>query len=275
MISSNENPKILVLIATLDKYPDNTIRSLLKQTLPPTKIVVVSRTPVDDKSGEVERSKISLVVDKADKRLCLGKRVAQALNSAIETVILDDYDFILKADMDIEFPEKFIEVNVNSGFDLLGKGAGMLINVSHFRELMNGKFFEACADDEYVQRVFLVNYCEVLPWDWVLPARIRREKSQNCWRRYRIGRDNYRCGDPLFWSIVTIIADALKNKHLVFLFDLLGHIRARYQDLKHYPISQKWSVFVLQKWIKSGGVKRVVATIDKIVLKRKPLIRTN
>ena len=260
---------VLVLIATLDVFPQDTIESLLEQILLPKTIIIISGKPlkVIDKLEKYE-SDIRLIVDPPTKSLCLGKRVVKALNHGLELINLKDYDYILKADSDIVFPPDFLKLNLASDYDLLGKGAGMLIEVQSFLRFMGGRFFESCVDDEYLLRVFMMNNAKVLPWKWIQEAYIHRRKSQNCWRRFRIGKDKVRCGDPLIWTLLTNFADILQSRNLIYLFDLIGYLQARRKKQPPYPHSREWSCFLVDRWKERGKLTSVLAYLDTLILKR-------
>jgi len=264
--------RVLVLIPTLNRFPSKTLESLKRQTLPPKTIIVVSGVPLP-RPQNADSMDLRMLVDVPDRRLCLGKRVARALNRAIKTVNLDEYDYILKADIDIEFPPDFIERNLSAGYHLLGKGAGLFIDVRAFQRYMGGLFFESCADDEYLQRVFLMNGLKVLPWRWIRNAYILREKGRNCWRRYRIGRDKVRCGDPLVWTILTTLVSVLNTRMAVNIFDLIGYLGAYRQDLRRYPIAEAWAEYLLAQWESRGKVTRCLARLDRIILRKKAAMR--
>jgi hypothetical protein len=268
MAQESEAKSVLAIIATLDVFPDDTIVSLIEQTVPPKTIIIVSGVHFKESIiSEMKGVDIRLITDQPNKRLCLGKRVARALNRGLELINLDDYDYILKADMDIIFPLDFIKSNLSANYELMGKGASMLIDVPTFQRLMNGRFFESCADDEYLHRIFVMNNAKVLAWSSICEPHIKREKSKNCWRRFRIGEDKVRCGDPLIWHLVTNLVDILLNRKLIYLFDLMGYLIARKRNLPPYPYSREWACFLIRKW-KNRRITKIFAFLDDLILKR-------
>lgn len=233
-----EKPRVLVLIAALKDPPLSTIRSLTSQTLPPKDIIVIGGYP----SALMDLpEKVIKITSAPDLRLCLGKRVSKALNKAFFSVNLSDYDFILKADSDIIFPPDFLRKNVNSEYDLMGDGCGMLIKVRSFVKALEGHFPEICADDVYLIYSFKVNKLRVLTWRWVSPA-TRIKGPAYLWRRmFEIGEDYFRMGvvSPIF--LIGILKLSIE-RGLIYVFLLLGYITALLQRMPKYPIAS--SVFI-------------------------------
>ena len=90
-----------------------TIQSLVEQTVLPNKIVVVNDNSTD-KTEEIvnsfvsKYSFISLVNKKSDAIHLPGSKVVQAFQKGLETLD-ENYDFIVKADADLIFPNNYFE----------------------------------------------------------------------------------------------------------------------------------------------------------------------
>jgi glycosyltransferase involved in cell wall biosynthesis len=90
-----------------------TLQSLVEQTVLPTKIVVVNDNSTDKTEDVVNSfvskySFISLVNKTSDSIHLPGSKVIQAFQKGLETLD-ENYDFIVKADADLIFPNNYFE----------------------------------------------------------------------------------------------------------------------------------------------------------------------
>jgi glycosyltransferase involved in cell wall biosynthesis len=90
-----------------------TLQSLVEQTVLPTKIVVVNDNSTDNTEAIVNSfvlkySFISLVNKTSDAIHLPGSKVIQAFQKGLDTLD-DNYDFIVKADADLIFPNNYFE----------------------------------------------------------------------------------------------------------------------------------------------------------------------
>lgn len=90
-----------------------TLQSLVEQTVLPTKIVVVNDNSTDNTEAIVNSfvskySFISLVNKTSDAIHLPGSKVIQAFQKGLETLD-ENYDFIVKADADLIFPNNYFE----------------------------------------------------------------------------------------------------------------------------------------------------------------------
>jgi len=90
-----------------------TLQSLVEQTVLPTKIVVVNDNSTDKTEDVVNSfvskySFISLVNKTSDAIHLPGSKVIQAFQKGLETLD-ENYDFIVKADADLIFPNNYFE----------------------------------------------------------------------------------------------------------------------------------------------------------------------
>ena len=93
-----------------------TLQSLLNQTVLPSRIVVVNDGSTDDTEKIVtdfveKNSIITLVNNKSEAIHLPGSKVIHAFNKGLETLD-NNYDFIVKADADLIFPENYFETIV-------------------------------------------------------------------------------------------------------------------------------------------------------------------
>ena len=96
-----------------EKYIALTLQSILEQTILPKKIVVVNDNSCDRTSDVVvafaEKNPVISLVNKTSEAIHLpGSKVIQAFQKGLETLD-DNYDFIVKADADLIFPNTYFE----------------------------------------------------------------------------------------------------------------------------------------------------------------------
>lgn len=100
-----------------EKFISLTLQSIVKQTILPSKVVVVNDGSTDKteeivKSFTSNYSFISLVTKTSEAIHLPGSKVIQAFQKGLETVD-DKYDFIVKADADLIFPANYFETISN------------------------------------------------------------------------------------------------------------------------------------------------------------------
>ena len=84
----------------------------------------------------------------------LAGRVSFALNRALETVNLAEYDYIFRVDSDTVLAPNFLETILKEEPDLAGNGGyAMLIKIEPFIKFMGGKFNPE-SDDSYIIHKF-------------------------------------------------------------------------------------------------------------------------
>jgi hypothetical protein len=83
----------------------------------------------------------------------LIQRIADAENDGLSHVNLSHFDYILKVDGDTVLGKDFVKNNLIGDPDVVGGGSAMLIKVSAFNEVMNGKFYAEC-EDPYIRVKF-------------------------------------------------------------------------------------------------------------------------
>jgi len=240
------SPKILAVIPTLDDDPTDTIKSLLRQTVKVSKIVVAvgSLNLYRKLISRYSNSVAEFVYVKPNFRDPLGKRVAVALNYALSKVRLSEYDYLLRVDADTVLPSNFIEENLKVDADYVGKaGYAMLLKMNCFIKFFNGRFFEVGAEDSYIGLKLLSQGCSVR--SWVIPPKLKRKSgTHHSWRYYFVrGMEMYKLGyEPL--HVVEVVRHDFRN-----VFTIVGYAMAAFKRLKHYDISN---------WVFRAQLRRLI-----------------
>ena len=145
----------------------------------PCKILCVVPSKPEDLKAETVRSVLDqtfpvemlVLLPKKSKKQTTSDRVVEVLNDGLSRIRLEDFDYLLRLDGDTTLPSNFLEENLRECADLCGKsGCAMLIKVSTFMRLMNGRF-SVLSDDTYLGLKFLSGGATVK--DWKIPARHR------------------------------------------------------------------------------------------------------
>ena len=208
---------VLAIVVTRDpKDCVETVESLNNQTLQPKKIIVVSGTRKWSQST--------------------GHIVGVLMNKALKDVNLDNYDWLLKSDDDIFYPPDFLEVNTNTDYDLMGRGAGILIKTKPFQEHM-GKWNESDMEDSYPYYVFESKGLRTLISKWVKPAILMKPAGSSLRRRFEAGRDAYRVGTPTDIYIYDRIFKLRWTK-------IIGFLYGRFRKLPKFSIAPEWKAYV-------------------------------
>lgn len=137
--------KILCIIPSLSKdlNPD-CIPAILRQTVPVSMVVLLHK-PL--RGGTT------------------AQRVSLTLNDGLSHIRLGDYDYLLRVDCDTVLKPEFLATALKGLPDLYGDvGFAMLIKVSTFKRLMNGKFHDV-SDDQYLWNKFTVEGARTIPLD--------------------------------------------------------------------------------------------------------------
>ena len=132
-----------------------TIRSILKQTVLPKKIVVVNDNSTD-RTAEIvlelakENSCISLINKISETIHLPGSKVIQAFQAGLETLD-ENYDFIVKADADLIFPPNYFETIINHFKS--DQRIGMVGGFAYIEK--NGEFIlENLTDKDHIRGAF-------------------------------------------------------------------------------------------------------------------------
>ena len=227
--------KIIAFILAFKEKPYYSLISLMKQSVKPSKIVIVAAYP----SACIDQFKnmdIECLIIPPDLSLSVGERVGKSLTIAFKLLLREDYDYMLKLDSDIYFDEKFIEENIKAGYDLMGRGAGMIIKVKTFLEVFDHRWPVSPLDDVIVTELLKMRRYRVLSWKWVRPAELVKKPRYNASRAFKIGYESYRIGFPLLWEILTVV-DRILRGEFTFIFHLIGYLIALFRNEKRYPFS--------------------------------------
>jgi hypothetical protein len=94
----------------------------------------------------------------------LPAKVSDVLNDGLSHIHLENFDYLLRVDGDTVIPPNFLEINLKEHADCCGRtGCAMLIKVSTFLRLMNGKFHPEL-DDTYLGLKFMKEGATVIGW---------------------------------------------------------------------------------------------------------------
>ncbi|MHA1617564.1 MAG: hypothetical protein ACTSX9_09685 [Candidatus Njordarchaeales archaeon] len=228
--------KVIAFILAFKEKPYYPLISLSKQSIKPNKIVIVAAYPsacVDQFRG----MKIECLVIPPDLSLSVGERVGKSLTIALKKFLTEDYDYMLKLDSDIYFDEKFIEENTRAGYDLMGRGSGMIIKVKSFIETFDHTWPISPLDDLIVTEVFKARGYKVLPWRWAHPAKIVKEPKYDAFRAFRAGYEYYKIGFPILPEMMTTL-ERVKRREFAFVAHPIGYFLALLRNEKKYPFSK-------------------------------------
>ncbi len=261
-----------------------TLQSLVQQTLLPSKIVVVNDHSID-KTGEianqfvVDYPIVSLLNIPSAAVHLPGSKVIQAFQKGLETLD-NDYDFIVKADADLIFPEHYFETiaghfeadsstGMAGGFAYIGQnGAYVLENLTD-KDHIRGAFkayrkaaFEQIGGLKPAMGWDTVDelLCKFYNWKVVTDASLKVKHlkptgaNYNPTARYKQGEAFYSLGYG--WMITAIAAAKLallKKKPLLFLDYMNGFFKAKWHK-KELLVTQEQAQFIRKyRWQKMKG----------------------
>lgn len=241
-----------------EKFISLTLQSLVEQTVLPKKIVVVNDNSTDKTADIVlafakEFAFISLVEKTSEAIHLPGSKVIQAFQKGLETLD-DDYDFIVKADADLIFPNNYFEIIIKhfqsdstigmvGGFAYIEKNGNWVLENLTDKDHIRGAF-KAYRKECYKQ---IGGLKPDMGWDtvdellgkyynWKVITdenlKVKHLKptgaSYNKTARYKQGEAFYSLGYGFF---ITAIASAklamMKKKPLLFLDYIQGFLKAK------------------------------------------------
>jgi len=229
------NLRILVLIPTLDENPTETILSITKQTVKVSKIIlIVGSRPLFNK---LLKTKTASLVNILYFRPCMGEplglRVAKALNYALSSITIKEYDYILRVDADTLLPKNFIEKNMEINADIVGRsGRAMLIKNQTFLRVFKGRFPEVASEDTFLKLCIMSKGGKVADWR-VPPISLKTSRKRHSWRYYfYFGIERYRLGyEPIH------IIERFRAYKLMNCFLLIGYVTALLKKLGKYEFA--------------------------------------
>jgi len=231
--------RILAVIPTLRDDPSKTIESLIAQTIPIQRILVAVGSKnlynfLTSHSVEWNHPQIQFIYVKPSSDICVGKRIAKALNVVLRSVNLEEFDYLLRVDADTVLPDHFVEENLKLNAHIVGSaGFALLIKVKPFLHLSRGRFQEVCAEDSYLLYSFMQNGCSAKPWK-VMPKLLRESGKPYSWKYFYVrGVEMYKIGyEPLH------VIGSLKNDSRN-VFSALAYLCTLMSRSQRYPFS-KW-----------------------------------
>lgn len=235
-----------------------TLQSLVEQTVLPNKIVVVNDNSSDATSTIVLDfiSKYPLIdlIEKTSALIHLpGSKVIQAFQTGFETLD-NDYDFIVKADADLIFPDNYFEtiikhfqsderIGMVGGFAYIEKNGAFILENLTDKDHIRGAF-KAYRKETFIQIGGLKPamgwdtvdelLCKFYNWKVVTDATLKVKHlkptgaNYNKTARYKQGEAFYTLGYGFF---ITAIASAklamMKKKPLLFIDYINGFWKAK------------------------------------------------
>ena len=258
-----------------------TLNSLLKQTVLPAKIVVVNDSSTDQTGAVVQgfaanNSFISLV-NKTSQAIHLpGSKVILAFHEGQKHIDLD-YDFIVKADADLIFPENYFEtiIQMFRADDQIGMAGGFA-----YIQKNNDWILENLTDKDHIRGAFkayrkacfeqIGGLKPAMGWDtadellakfygWKVATnsslKVKHLKptgaNYNKTARFKQGEAFYTLGyDLLITAIAAAKLSFRKRKPLLFIDYIQGFLQAKIQK-KPMLVSTEQARFVRQyRWRK-------------------------
>lgn len=264
-----------------EKFISLTLQSLVKQTVLPSKVVVVNDGSTD-KTQEIvksfaEKHSFITLVNKTSEAVHLpGSKVIQAFNKGLETLD-NQYDFIVKADADLIFPSNYFEtiirhfesneqVGMAGGFAYLEKNGQWILENLTDKDHIRGAFkayrrevFQQIGGLKPAMGWDTVDelLCKFYHWNVVTDESLHVKHlkptgaSYNQAARFKQGEAFY-CLGYGFW--ITVIASlklaVLKKKPFLFLDYLQGFWQAKSAKKPLLVTSEQAEFIRMYRWEK-------------------------
>jgi glycosyltransferase involved in cell wall biosynthesis len=252
------NYYIIIPAHNEEKFISLTLQSLVEQTVLPSKIVVVNDNSTD-KTEEIVTSFVSIypfisLVNKTSDAIHLpGSKVIQAFQKGLET-LEENYDFIVKADADLIFPNNYFEtiikhfqsderIGMVGGFAYIEKNGEWILENLTDKDHIRGAFkayrkecFKQIGGLKPAMGWDTVDelLCKYYNWKVVTDATLKVKHlkptgaNYNKTARYKQGEAFYTLGYGFF---ITAIASAklamMKKKPLLFIDYIKGFWKAK------------------------------------------------
>jgi hypothetical protein len=254
--------RILAIITTLNEDPSETINSICYQHEKINVVVAVGSKPLFTCLSKTIRPDIEIILVPPDLTQTIGVRLGMAINAVLKKKDVSVFKYILKIDADVILPKNFIYANMKSGADLTGRfGFCMLLRVSSFVKLLEGKWPEVTTEDTYLEHLYSSQGYVVT--DFILPPIIkRRAGSHYSWlSQYERGISWYKLGYEPFHAIIGSVIDFRSNPRILFAF--FGYATASIKRTKRYS----FAVWLFRKQLKQLlDIKDLASSVRKNVL---------
>ncbi|MGI0080665.1 MAG: hypothetical protein ACRECH_13705 [Nitrososphaerales archaeon] len=231
--------KILCVIPTLRDDPSETVESLRRQVLPPTRIIVASGSKeLSDEIMAWKDSFVEAIYVRPDFKKSVGERIASALDSALQSVALDEFDCFLRIDADIILPPEFTTKNLPIERTIFhGDGSTLFFSIKSFMEVFGGRFPIVNEEDAYA--LFKYEESGYIIRDWApKPIVLRTSSRHNSWRYfYHGGYWHYRLGYEFVHHSFGALRHLLIDKNMLELFEIIGFLSGWFRNVEKLDIA--------------------------------------
>lgn len=282
------------------EYMRETLDSVIAQTVKPEKWIIVDDGSTDDTPEILSEYKIKYnwieIVNKENRgKRSVGPGVVEAFYEGLNTIDLNNYEYLCKLDLDLRLPPKYFEILINrmqgnqrigtcSGKPYVELFKGNIVSEKCGDEMSVGmtKFYRSTCFNEiggFVKQVMWdaidCHRCRMLGWiacSWDEPElrfiHLRPEGASQkgiLTGRMRHGFGQYYMGTGLIYMSVTAVYRMLFPPYVIGgLGMLLGYLKSmllrevRYPDeeLRRFVQKYQWRALIF-------GKKRAVAEINK------------
>ena len=261
-----------------------TLQSLLNQTVLPSKIVVVNDGSIDKTAAIVtayaDKNSSVILINKVSEAIHLpGSKVIQAFNEGLKSLD-DDYDFIVKADADLIFPENYFEtinhyfqsdntIGMAGGFAYIEKNGNWILENLTDKDHIRGAF-KAYRKETFKQIGGLKPamgwdtvdelLCKFYNWKVITDENLKVKHlkptgaNYNKTARYKQGEAFYTLGYGFLITAIASLKLAIrKKKSMLFLDYIHGFWKAK-SAKKAMLVSHEQAKFIRKyRWKKIKG----------------------
>jgi len=210
-----KNPKIICIIPALpSELKIDTIQSILNQTTPVTHTV--------------------LLTEKINDNIPFPAKISKVINSFLENIKLEKYDYMLRVDADTILPPNFIEENLKKDYDALGYGYAQIIKVPPFIEVLGGKLNKHHDDGYILVKLRYTNY-KASSKDYNVAPILKRNSGfhhGSSWFAAQ-GELNYMYGaDP-----VSVLFNTVYSFNKYTIFQIYGYFKALVTHKERFDVA--------------------------------------
>lgn len=257
-----------------EKFIGLTLQSLLDQTVLPSKILVVNDGSTDTTAQIVtafaDKNPSIVLINKVSEAIHLpGSKVIQAFNYGLETLD-NDYDFIVKADADLIFPENYFEtiiqhfakdktIGMVGGFAYIEKKGDWILENLTDKDHIRGAF-KAYRKETFNQIGGLKPamgwdtvdelLCKFYHWKVITDQSLKVKHlkptgaNYNKTARYKQGEAFYTLGYGLFITLVASLKFAYRKKKVLLFIDYLNGFWKAKSAKKTMLVTTKQAKFI-------------------------------